>query len=198
MATGLTEAADLVVEDGTGKSDANSYNDIATVTAYCNLRQDSFTARWAEADEPNRVAALIIATQYLDLRWLWEGAITNVGDDLTLPQKLQWPREFTLDDRSVEIDNDEIPDRISEAISEYAVRALDPTTFDAVLLLPDLETQDAAGRHIIETLNQVGPLKEQTKYSSTKGRTRFPDYGTADRIIRKSGLILASGGSIVA
>ena len=197
MASGLTEIADLILEDGTGIEDANSYNDIATVDAYANLRQDAPALAWIGADESNKVAALIIATQYLDLRWSYRGFITYPGSDALVTQKLQWPRDNVADSRGVPIAEDVIPIIISEACSEYAARAIDPATNEARALLNDLVTQDASGRSIIETLAVVGPLKEQFKYKSSGGRNRYTDYGTADRIIRDSGFLSGSGESAV-
>ncbi len=197
MASGLTEAADLIVEDGTGIDDANSYASRATVEAYANLRQDVFAVAWTGADEPNQVAALVIASQYLDLRWRYEGVITNPGTDVLVTQKLQWPRTGVVDCRGVAVEDDEIPLTLEEACSEYAARAIDPVTGDARALLVDLESQDASGRNVIETLAEVGPLKEQIKYSKTKGTRTWANYGNADRIIRESGYLASAGETLV-
>ncbi len=193
MASGLTEADDLVVEDGSGVDDANSYSDIATVLAYTRLRQDANLAPWNTADESNQVAALIIATQYVDLRWRYEGIISFPGDDTTLPQALQWPRARAVTDRGISVPDDELPSDIVDATAEYAARAIDPVTFQARALLIDSVTQDASGRFITETLEQVGPLREQIKYSDTKATRKFADYGNADRIIKFSGLLSLAG-----
>lgn len=193
MSTGLTEATDLIVEDGSGIDDANSYADRATISAYVNLRQDAVLSNWTVANESNQVAAAIIATQYLDLRWCFESSITNPGTDLLLPQALQWPRLLAVDSRGVTIEDDEVPTDIIDGLAEYAARAINPTTFEAQALLVDSVTQDPSGRFIKETFQQVGPLRELTKFSETKPRTTFQDYGNADRILRTSGLVIFSG-----
>lgn len=197
MATGLTEVADLIVEDGTGIDDANSYAALATITAYVNLRQDAVLSNWTIANESNQVAAAIIATQYLDLRWCYESTITNPGTDILLPQALQWPRLFAVDSRGVTVEEDEVPTYIIDGLAEYAARAINLTTFEAQALLVDSVTQDPSGRFITETLKQVGPLKSQVKYSETKGTKTFENYGNADRIIRTSGLVVFSGASAI-
>lgn len=192
MATGLTESANLIVEDGTGKTDANSYMTRAEVTTYVNLRQDVNLFPWTRANESNQVAALIIGTQYQDLRWAFRGVITNNDDDDAVPQRLQWPRTGVFDDRGIEIEEDEIPERLTDSLAEYAARAIDPTTFQARQLVVDLETEDASGRRIKETLQKVGPLVDQVKYFS-RSSSKFASYGNADEIIRKSGFVASTG-----
>jgi hypothetical protein len=196
MATGLTEAADLIVEDGTLVVDANSYNTIAFIDAYVNLRQDAVLSRWRNANEANKVAAAIIGTEYLDMRWAYGGDIVEAGDDVTLPQVLMWPRSDMFDARGVEIEEDEIPIILKNAHAEYAARSIVATTFAAGALLADSETQDPSGRFVTEKLKQIGPLKTHTKYSGSKGRQVFADYGNADRLIRMSGFLASSGETV--
>lgn len=196
MANGLTESNDLIVEDGTGIDDANSYAARATIDEYVNLRQDAVLANWSIADESNQVAALIIATQYLDIRWCYKSSITNLGTDIILPQALQWPRLLLVDSRGVTIESDEIPTYIIDGLAEYASRAIDPVTFEARALLVDSVTQDPSGRFIKETFEQVGPLRELIKYSESKATRKIADYGNADRILRNSGLVVLGAGSM--
>ena len=192
MAEGLTEAADLVVEDGTGLDDANSYQALAAITSYVTLRQDVNLLPWLTANESNQVAAAIIAVQYLDLRWRYRGAITYDDTDDATPQRLQWPRTGVFDDRFIEVGEDELPERLTDAHAEYAARAISPTTFQARQLFSDLETEDTAGRRIKETFKKVGPLVTQTKYMN-RGSRKYPSYGMADEIIRRSGFLASAG-----
>ncbi|GAF70342.1 unnamed protein product [marine sediment metagenome] len=196
MAEGLTEVDDLVVEDGTIVAGANSYNTLAAITAYATLRQDTYALAWLEADESNQVAAAIIATDFMDKRWCFTSTITDVGTDVLAAQDLEWPRFSQYDSRGVLIDDDEIPEWITDAHSEYAVRAIDTTTFLAKALQVDLVTQDESGRFIKETFEQVGPLREQIKYSDSKATRKTPDYGNADNILRNSGLVVLGAGSM--
>ena len=197
MASGLTESADLIVEDGSGIEDANSYSDIATALAYINLRQSAKLTPFKSAIESNRVAALILASEYIDLRWRYEGVITFPGDDVTLPQALQWPRDGAVDDRGLIVADDELPLSLVNATIEYAARAINPTTFDAQSLLSDRPVDDDSGKFITEKTEVLGPLRETTKWSGSKGRTTWVDYGNADRIMRNSGLLATSGERLV-
>lgn len=196
MATGLTELADLVVEDGTGLDDANSYASIDDATEYTRLRQSGPLARWAYADESNRVAALIIATDYVDRRWKYVGCISVEDAGSGLPQALAWPRnnfgDYIYDAELIDV-TDTIPQQIIDATIEYACRALDETTYQAVPLYFDPEVQDDSGRFVRQKREKLGPLEEEIRYSEgrTVGFTR--SYVDADKIIRNSGLTI--GGS---
>ena len=196
MSSGLTELADLVVEDGTGLVGANSYSDIATATAYCTLRNGSDPYdRWLNTDESNRVSALIFATQYLHRRWEFKGDVFNDGDgDPAAAQALHFPVEFPVyDGRGIEI-SETVPAQIVDATIEYACRAINSGTLQAEPLQDDLATQDDAGREIARKREVVGPIEEETWFE-TQGSRRWVDYGTADQIIRRSGLAGSGGGS---
>lgn len=76
----------LIIEDGTGKPDAESFCDLATATAYHAGRAN---AAWAAiVDDPTREAYLRRATDYMEqvYREIW------AGYRLTLTQALSWPR----------------------------------------------------------------------------------------------------------
>ena len=60
----------LVVEDGTGLADANSYIASADADTYWANRAN---AAWAALDDDAKAAALIQATQYLDARYSFKG-----------------------------------------------------------------------------------------------------------------------------
>lgn len=196
MAEGLSESADLVVENGTIIAGANSYNTLAAVNAYATLRQDTYALAWLEADESNRVAAAVIATDYMDGRWCFTSTITDPGTDLLAAQDLQWPRLQQTDSRGVIVADDEVPGWVTDSHAEYAMRVIDTTTFLAKALRVDLETQDASGRFIKETFEQVGPLRERIKYSESKATRKTADYGNADRILLNSGLVVLGAGSM--
>jgi len=82
---------DLVVEDGTGLIDANTYTDFAFVTDYHRIRDNTL---WGEADENDKATALIRATQYIDERFLFRGALSNpehVAAAPSLPDSSEFP-----------------------------------------------------------------------------------------------------------
>lgn len=74
----------LVVEDGTGRADAESYAAVAFADAYhTSLGNEA----WGNAITDEKEAALRRATQYLDARY------TFTGNPLTTTQALAWPRD---------------------------------------------------------------------------------------------------------
>lgn len=196
MASGLTESADLVVEDGTGKDDANSFSSIATALAYTRLRQSGPLARWALADESNQVAALIIGTDYVCQRWQYVGAISVEDAGSGDPQALCFPRNNygsdLYDARGIDV-TDTVPSQIIEATIEYACRALDSTTYQAIPLYFDPEVQDDAGRFVKMKREKLGPLEEETRYSESRAVGVTRSYTDADKIIRNSGLLAGAG-----
>lgn len=73
----------LVVEDGTGLPNADSYLSIASADVYHAAMGNT---DWASVPAALKEAALRRATQYLDTRYNWR------GQPLTTTQALVWPR----------------------------------------------------------------------------------------------------------
>lgn len=102
-------------------------------------------------------------------------------------QTLSWPREYAYDSRGNLISG--VPDRLKQAISEYAVRAVSEA------LLPDPTVDPYAGQ-ITARREEVGPIKEEVRYSfGTVGKFVFSPYPAADRLLRP--LLLGSGGGVI-
>lgn len=185
----MAVAADIVVEDGTGLDTANSYVSIADADTYHELRGN---ASWTDATQDQKATALIHATEYLDMRWTFVGAVTFPGSPSDLAQALQWPRtddEFIIDSRGNQYGDDEIPFWIVNATLEYALAYL--TTGR---LLPDPTVPDTAGRFVTLKREKLGPLEEETRFSDSRGTiTSKRTYALADKIIRQSGLSVIGG-----
>lgn len=75
----------LIVEEGTGKVDAESYASVAAANAYfaATLNAES----WDSANDPTKEKALKMATRTLDATMTWNGFQT------TTAQALGWPRQ---------------------------------------------------------------------------------------------------------
>lgn len=174
-------AGDLIIEDGTGIVDANSYSAIAGATEYHRLRCNS---DWADAGEADQVAALIRGTDYLERRWCFLGTV------LTDEQRLHFPIESVFyDARGIDV-GETVPVQIEEALYEYALRAV--TAGDQNILLPDPVTDP--GGFVKEKFEKIGPLTEQTKWDTSRGLTVLHSYPQADRILYSSGLVDATRG----
>jgi hypothetical protein len=102
----------LVVEDGTGKTTANTYITLDGADTYHENRLH--VTDWTGATETDKEASLIWATRMLDDMVNWKGLKTN--DD----QALRWPRSGVYDEDELLIDEDTLPTPIAEATAELA------------------------------------------------------------------------------
>lgn len=120
-------AATFEVEDGSGKSDANSYLSVADADQYFEDHGDP--AGWTGIDSVKE-AALRMATQYLDAVYgsYWRG--TKYDTD----QALEWPRTGARDDNGHTYDYDDLPVKLEHATAEAALRHITETNG----LLPDV------------------------------------------------------------
>lgn len=102
----------LVVEDGTGKTDSNTYISLALADSYFSTQLRAET--WTGATSDDRSRSLIMATQQLDNLVRWRGS------KKTSTQARQWPRNYMTDYNGWAIPSDEIPVDVQEATCELA------------------------------------------------------------------------------
>jgi hypothetical protein len=127
----------LIVEDGTGKPDAESYISVADATAYFAARGNETWA--ALADDTAREVLLRKATDYMQAAYAGKWA----GQRVSAYQALDWPRAYVArrdvvggyGPAPVYWPNDEVPETVRRACAELAVRAA------AGDLSPDLTAQ---------------------------------------------------------
>lgn len=120
---------------------------------------------------------------------VFTGSVTNVtivgfnGGVDGGSQVLSWPRNYAYDDCGTAIKG--IPNRLKQAISEYAVRSVNAN------LLPD-PTVDAYAGSLQRRLEKVGPIEEEYEYvAGTVGKMTFNPYPAADKLLHP--LLLGSG-----
>jgi len=131
----------LIVEDGTGRADAESYVSLADA----NARHTAFgNSAWTGTDAAKE-AALRRATAHMEqaYRQRWKGT------RLFRAQSLSWPRYGAIVD-NFPIDSTVVPEAVANACADLALKAL------ADDLNPDLT------RTVIR--EKVGPL--ETEYSA--------------------------------
>lgn len=155
----------LVVEDGTGKTDAESYASVSQVDTYVDTTTSS--AAWSAAATGEKEAALRRATQYLDseYRSQWKGERSNEE------QALSWPRQNVVDADDYYIDYDEMPSRLISATCELAIKAISAT------LLSDLGVSGT----IESTKRKVGPVTEEIHYLG--GAIQHKEYSLVHGLI---------------
>ena len=102
-------ALTLVVEDGSGKSDANSYVSVAEADSY-NEGHVS-TSGWDALTTGQKEAALVMAARTID------GSFQFKGFKTVQTQALQWPRDSVKDPDS---DDSVYPRNLSTRFNEFA------------------------------------------------------------------------------
>lgn len=186
----MATAGDLVVEDGSGLDNANTYASIADGDTYHALFNNE---TWTDAISDEKATALVNATQYLDLRWEFVGEPVTPSDPNTAGQALKWPRtnggSNIFDLRGNEIGDEEVPFQIVNATLEYALVYL-----TSGRLLPSPSVPDDAGRFVTLKREKLGPLEEETRFSDTRSTGILRRYAQADRLLRESGLVQSTGG----
>ena len=157
----------LIVEDGSGKSDSESYISVADASNYHTVRGN--TAWAALATDALREAALRRATDYMRqaYRSRWQGY--KVNED----QALDWPR-YDVEVEGYAVDSDIVPTEVKNACAELALKA------SAADLNPDL-TQGVLSE-------QVGSI--QVTYD--KASPQFTRYRAIDALL--SPYLKAGGG----
>lgn len=151
----------LVIEDGTGLPDANSYGSVEGADAYFELRGNK---AWTELTEEAKSSALVQATDYIDLRW----RDAMLGKRLTAEQALEFPRLVCPNDGAY------YPKPLQRALYEYAVIA------SAGPLAPNIQ-YDETGRVPTRFRDKVGPIEEETFWTTGSGALE-PNFWRAYRV----------------
>jgi hypothetical protein len=107
----------MIVEDGTGKSDANSYVSVAFADAYFAARNG---AAWALLGTPAKQANLIQATDYIEATY----GQSFKGQKATAVQALAWPRKYVVID-GFDVASNHIPPVLMNAVCELALKVQD-------------------------------------------------------------------------
>lgn len=162
----------MVVEDGSGVEDANSYLDVAAFKEYADARGLSYEGK----SDPFIEQALIRGTTWLDsaYRARWPGVRLNGRS-----QALSWPRFGATDADGEEIAEDEIPQEVLDATAEAAFRELSAPGS----LSPDLERGGAVRRL------KAGSVEVEYATTAAAGTT----FSAIDGIL--SGLLTGGGSS---
>lgn len=105
----------LIVEDGTGKADAEAYITVADADTYFAARGN---AAWAALTTDAKEQALRLGADYMEAvygsRWK--------GDRVSMTQALSWPRDGVVVN-GFEVSDDIVPVPVARANAELAVRA---------------------------------------------------------------------------
>jgi hypothetical protein len=163
----------LIVEDGSGKSDAQSYVSVADADSYHT--NHSASTDWTNATTAEKEKALRLATQWLDASYhgRWKGVRFSAG------QALDWPRD------SVELDGyvlsaSDLPQQLLDATCEMALKEV-----QGDVLLVDLADEGTIKSKTV----RVGPITDSKTYEG--GSRGIKKYRLAESLVRP--LIRPSG-----
>ena len=136
----------MVVEDGTGLSNADSFVSVAYADTYFSTRGVS---AWASLT--NKEALLIKATDYIEAVYSesWKGITLNDTQSLSFPR--------IIDDATV------YPDRLLKAVCELALKANDGD------LLVDVEQRTTEEKVDVITVKYAEYSDQKTQYSMVYG-----------------------------
>lgn len=168
----------LVVEDGTGLTNANAYVDVDTVDAYHVLRCNKGWSGSTEAKD----AAIVRATEWIDRTFDFMGEIKNAGDSASSLdiQALAWPRNQVFHEEGYLVDPDSLPIQVVNAAAEVALVAL-----TGVL---DPSVRGPLVRSMTERVGRV----TQTRSLTAAGQAEQVDIPTVYLILKP---LLARGGA---
>lgn len=115
----------MVVEDGTGLSNANSYSSVAEADDYLSIKAATLYAVWSALNTTQKEGYLMWATRLLDQRANYQGSKS------VSTSALRWPRTGVTDRDGISLAYDEIPPAIKSATVEIAYnlvsKAVDPS-----------------------------------------------------------------------
>lgn len=155
----------MALDATVGGDTANVYVLQAFVDTY---HADRNNTRWGDFTTPEKEAAIIRATDYIDKRF----GRRFRGERTTKSQSLEWPRLSAFDDDGFLLNGiDDIPRQLQKALAEYSLRAaicgvLAP---DPIAPIPkqSMETgaaardTDVVTGQITRKKDKVGPLEEE-------------------------------------
>jgi len=157
----------LVVEDGTSKTDADSYLSVADADTYHTAH--SASTDWSGAETADKEKSLRLATQFLDAKFngLWRGYRTYQD------QSLDWPRACVEDNDGYSYVSDQMPQKLLDATAELALKVAGGDT-----LLDDVDRPGISKTKEVK----VGPITIKKDYLG--GDSPFKRYPLVEELLR--------------
>lgn len=156
----------LVVEDGTGLTDSNSYVSVDSADAYFSARGVS---EWDSLKTSAKESALIRATDYVDNIFQWYGKKLKSG------QSLRFPRSGLYDYEGSEIIG--IPERLKQAVCDAAVLVSGGTEL--------FQTKEANGDVTSEKIGELSFTYSKSQSGAVTGISLYDSINTKLRGLYK-------------
>lgn len=155
--------ATFTEEDGTGLEDSNSYSSLAFSEEYLG-------DAWAASDGVKE-AALMAATEYLDLRW---GSKLR-GIPLAELQALEFPRSGLYDRYGRVIEG--IPQEIAKATCLYAAEHVAGTLYP--------NPSSSTSKDVKRKKTVVGPITTEVEYQGSSTDASWLSFPKADKFVKE-------------
>lgn len=190
-------ALTLIKEDGTGRTDANSYATVAEGDSY--FEAHLYASAWTAAGATTKAAALVMATRLVDSQFQFNGYRAHDT------QALQWPRERCPDpDRNLVtsgplspvvanfVPSTLVPQGVAAAVCEMARELLlvDRTAAPAGEGLTSLQTSHS-------TKDAAGAESNSSMTVYNKSDTRALMSRVAQAMVSKYGALIDGGSGAV-
>lgn len=159
----------LIVEDGSGVTNANSYGDLIGARAYAADRGVVLST-----DDDVVTSQMINAMDYLESK-------DYLGAPISFTQPLSWPRKQLQYDPDTPVPEDVIPPQLVDAQYQLVIEQ-----FNGIKIQPSTSGASGTAGAIIE--KRVDVL--MTRYSDRIGTTSQPMMPKVDALLR--GLILST------
>jgi len=166
----------LTIEDGSGLSTADTYNEVADVQAYLDEHDATAATAWTGAALSDAEIACRVAARYMDAVY----GPRLQGEIRIVDQALEWPRIGVRRDRFC-LSSSEVPQKWRDAHALLSSKAL------SAELLPDIAAPVGAIRRVKK---KVGPLETETEYF---GASQVKRYSEIDAMVAD---FLESGGIV--
>lgn len=163
----------MIVEDGTGLENANSYVSVLDADNYFSARG---VTEWESLEEAQKETALIKATDYIDNVFQW------LGKKLTAEQALRFPRKKLFDYEGEEVEG--IPTALKQAVCDAALLSASGTEL--------FQTSEVNGDVVSENITSLSFTYSQNERKITS-RTLYDAINTKLRGLfkdrSKSGIV---------
>ena len=183
-------ALTLIKEDGTGRTDANSYASTAEADSF--FEAHLYASAWTAATAATKAAALVMATRLVDSQYQFNGFRAHDA------QALQWPRERCPDpDRNLVtsttlspvltnfVPSTAVPQPVAAAVCEMARE----------LLIAD-RTAAPAGEGVESTATSTHTKTSSTDRSNSS-TTKYSKSDTRSIISRVAQAMLSKYGALI-
>jgi hypothetical protein len=163
----------LIVETGTGLSNANGYVSVEFFKTYHGDRGRAFVDPTTSLDytDDQIGSAIILATDFIDAKFQFTGVRTLDS------QCLEWPRVSAYyRDGRIALG---VPKEVAECAAELALKQLTGTE-----LAPDPQYDDSL-RQTVARREKVGPIEEDVRFTEGGAPIRFKAYPFAERRMKE-------------